>query len=242
MTSFKRLGIFWGMGVGMFILRLTQLASAFDPDTGLYTRNAGGIALAVMVAVSFVAAFVLSRTGGKDRPLFCEHFMAPDKSTTVLVVAAFLFAAGGVLVGKDALNAEMRSAGLVTAALAVLSCVSVLALTRQMRSNGAPALLPTLPLLFFAALWVLTLYLPAASDPIMARYYLPILAAAVSAYALAQLAGFFRRETRVGTFRLVASYAVTLCISAIAELNVHSILFAACALLLSVFLVMEKEG
>ncbi|MBR3704154.1 MAG: hypothetical protein IKM11_01515, partial [Oscillospiraceae bacterium] len=69
----------------------------------------------------------------------------------------------------------------------------------------------------------------------------PILAAAVSAYALAQLAGFFRAETRVRTFRFVASYAVTLCIAALAELNAHSILFAACALLLSVFLALEGK-
>ncbi|MBR3704319.1 MAG: hypothetical protein IKM11_02380 [Oscillospiraceae bacterium] len=241
MTSYKRLGIFWGMGVGMCILRFMQLTTEFDPSTLLYTRGVAGTALAVLVVVSLVIAFVLSRSGGKDRPLFAECFASPDRSTTALVVAAFLFAAGGVLIGMDSLGADMRIAGLVTAAFALLSCLSLLVLTRKMRGEGARSVVMTLPFLFFAAFWVLTLYLPAASDPVLARYYLPILAASVSAYALAQLAGFFRKETSVRTFRFVASYAVTLCIASIAELNAHSVLFAASALMLSVFLALEGK-
>lgn len=242
MTSYKRLGIFWGMGAGMFLLRLGQNMHDFDPVTGLYTRGTAGIALAALVVISLVLAFAFSRSGGKDRPLFSEYFASPDRSTTALVVAAFLFAAGGVLIGKDALGADMRIAALVTAAFALLSCLSLLVMTRKMRGEGARSVVMTLPLLFFAAFWVLTLYLPAASDPVLARYYLPILAASVSAYALAQLAGFFRKETRVRAFRFVASYAVALCIAALAELNAHSVLFAASALMLSVFLVLEGKA
>ena len=242
MTIFKRLGIFWGMGIGMFLLRLSQNASCFDPVTGLYTRGAAGIALAALIIVALALSFLFSRFDSKERPLFAEHFSAPERATTTLVVAAFLFALGGVLLGKDALASEMRIAALVAAAFAVLSCVSLLVLTRQMRSeNGARSVLPTLSPMFFAAFWVLTLYLPAASDPILARYYLPVLSAAVSAYALAQFAGFFRKETRVRTFRFIVSFAITLCIASAAELNAHSILFAACALMLSVFMALEGK-
>lgn len=242
MTNFRRLGICWGMGVGMFILRLKQNASCFHPVTGLYTRSIEGIALALLVVVSLVLSFLLSRFDSKDRPLFADHFSSPERSTGALVIAAFLFAGGGVLLGKDSLGTEIRVAALVTAAFALLSCISLLALTRQMRrEDGAFSVLPTLPPMFFASFWVLTLYLPTANDPILARYYLPILSAAVSAYALAQLAGFFRKETRVRTFRFIASSAITLSIASIAELNAHSILFAACALVLSVFMTLEGK-
>lgn len=240
MATVKKIGVFWGVGLVMFALRLYQNTYCFDPETGLYLGGAAGTALAILVGVSLVLAFALSLRALKARPLFADYFCTPAKSTTALVAAAFLFAAGGVLTGLGALSADLRVAPLITALLAFISFVSTLLLTRQMRTERAFSVVPALPLMFFAAFWVLTLYLPAANDPILARYYLPVLAAAVSAYAFAQLSGFFRKETRVRTFRFVAGYAVTLCIAAIAELNNHSFLFAACALLLSVFLALEK--
>lgn len=241
MAAVKKIGVFWGLGLVMFALRLYQNTYRFSPSTGIYLGGTAGTVLAVLVAVSLVLAYLLSRRAGKDRPGFVDHFCAPTQSTTVLVAAAFLFAAGGALTGLDALSADFRIAPLITALFALISFVSTLMLTRQMRTERAFSVAPVLPLMFFAAFWVLTLYLPAANDPILARYYLPILAAAVSAYAFAQLAGFFRKETRVRTFRFVAGYAVTLCIAAVAELNPHSLLFAACALLLSVFLALDEK-
>ena len=241
MTSFKRLGICWGLGVGMFLLRFSQNRFAFDPETGLYTRGTAGIALGVLVAVSLVLSLLFSWSGGKERPPFSEHFSSPDRTTLLLVLSAFLFAGGGVLVGMDALAAELRVAPLVTAALAILTCIAVLLLTRQLRNGGTQSILVTLPLLFFVAFWTLTLYLPAASDPVLARYYLPVLAAAVSAYAIAQFSGFFRNETRIRRFSFTASDAVILCIASVAECNGHSPLFLACALFLSVFLGLENS-
>ena len=241
MAAVKKIGAFWGMGLVMFALRLYQNAYRFDPLTGLYYPDAAGIALAAFVVLSLVLSFVLSLRAKKDRPLFAEHFCAPEKSTTILVAAAFLFAAGSALTARDALSAAMRIAPLITALLAFISFVSLLLLTRQMRTGRAFSVAPTLPLMFFSSFWVLSLYLPAANDPILARYYLPVLAAAVSAYAFALLAGFFRKETRVRTFRFVAGYAVSLCVAAIAQLNNHSLLFAACALLLSVFLALDEK-
>ena len=240
MAAVKKIGAFWGVGLVMFALRLYQNTYCFDPLTGLYLGGTVGAVLAALVGISLALAFVLSLRASKDRPLFANYFCAPAKSTTVLVAAAFLFAAGSALTGLGALSADLRIAPLICALLAFISFVSIL-LTRQMRTERAFSVAPVLPLMFFASFWVLTLYLPAANDPILARYYLPVLAAAVSAYAFAQLAGFFRKETRVRTFRFVAGYAVTLCIAAVAEMNNHSLLFAACALLLSVFLALDEK-
>ena len=241
MNTMMRLGMFWGLGAGMFLLRLGQNTHDFDPSTGLYLGGSSGLALGVLAVAALLLSLLLSLRAKKDRPLFADYFCAPEKSTTVLVAAAFLFAGGGMLTGLGAFSAELRVAPLITAVLAFISFVCVLLLTRRMRTERAVSVAPVLPLMFFAAFWVLTLYLPAANDPILARYWLPVLAAAVSAYAFAQLAGFFRKETKVRTFRFVAGYAVTLCIAAVAELNNHSLFFAACALLLSVFLALDEK-
>ena len=241
LTSIKKLGIFWGVGLAMFVLRLYDNANCFHPATGLYLGGTTGLMLGAVAIAALLLSLLLSLRGGKDRPLFSAHFATPERSTTALVLAALLFVLGGAVMGKNALSEPLRVAPLVTAAFAFFSGVFLLSLTRQMRRGEANSLTATLPLMFFGAFWVLTLYLPAASDPILARYWLPILAAAVNAYAFAQLAGFFRGETKVRTFRFVAGYAVALSVAACAELNAHSILFAACALLLSVFLALEGE-
>ena len=105
--------------------------------------------------------------------------------------------------------------------------------------------LPLLPAMFFAVFFVLTVYLPAGADPVLARYYLPVLAASVTAYALSQLAGFLRRESSARSFVWTADCAVILCLAAMAD-SLSSpgllLLYAGCALLLSVFLLLRREG
>ena len=242
LTSIKKLGIFWGVGLAMFVLHLYENAYCFDPSTRLYTGGATAIMLGARAAAALLLSLFFSLRGSKKRPPFSRHFATPERSTIALVITALMFVLGGAVLGKDALSETLRVAPMVTAALAFFSGVFLLSLTRQMRRNEAYSLTPTLPLMFFGAFWVLTLYLPAASDPVFERYWLSVLAAAVNAYAFAQLAGFFRRETKVRTFRFVAGYAVMLSVAACAELNVHSILFAACALLLSIFLALEGKA
>lgn len=242
LTFIKKLGVFWGVGLVMFALRLCQNAYCFDSATGLYLGGTAGVVLGVLTVAALLLSLLFSLRSGKDRPHFSDYFTVPQRSTTVLVIAAFLLMTGGVAVGMGALSDPLRIAALVTAVLALLSGVSLLVLTRQMRHGETYSFTTTIPLMFFGAFWVLTLYLPAASDPILARFYLPVLAAAVSAYAFSQFAGFFRGETRVRTFRCVAAYALTLSIASVAELNAHSILFAACALLLSALLALEGNA
>lgn len=241
LASIKKLGAFWGVGLVMFALRLYQNTYCFDPATGLYLGGAAGIVLGVLTVAALPLSLLFSLRGGKGCPHFSDYFTVPQRSTTALVAAAFLFMMGGAAVGLGALSTPPRIAALVTAVLALISGAALLFLTRQMRRGETHSFTTTIPLMFFGAFWVLTLYLPAASDPVFARYYLPILAAAVSAYAFAQFAGFFRGETHVRTFRCVAAYAVTLSVASAAELNAHSILFAACALLLSTLLVLERD-
>ena len=230
------------MGLAMFALRLYQNTYDFEPTTGLHFLSVAGIALVALIVLSGVLAFVFTRSESRERPRFADHFPAPDRSTIVFVSASLLFAAGGAMLAVHAVSADVEIAPLVTAVFAVASFLGFLLLTKQMRGSAAFSVGPTLPVLFFSAFWVLTLYLPSANDPILARYYLPILAASVCAFAFAQLAGFFRGETKVRTFSFTAEYAVMLSIAAIAELNRHSLLFAACAVMLTAFLMLPEKA
>lgn len=230
-----------GLGFVMFALRIYQNAYDFDPSSGLHFRSVVGIALVALIIGSLVLVFLKTRSESTERPHFSDHFAVPERSTIIFVSASLLFAAGGVLLGVHALSHSAGIAPLVTVFFALASFLGFLLLVKLMRVRGANSVAPVLPSLFFGAFWVLTLYLPAANDPILARYYLQILAAAVSAYAFAQLAGFFRCETRVRNFNCIAEYAVMLDIAAIADLNQHSALFAACAVMLSGFLMLQEK-
>lgn len=238
----------WGIGAALFALRLYQNAKDFDSETGLHTLSPAGIAIIAIVAGAIAAAFIFSRRESKTKPHFSEHFSAPERSTMVMIVGSFLLAAGGGLLVMNAFRADVFSGGaaaadvasLVVGALVIVSFFFFLLLTRQMRRGEEVSLILLLPPMFFAAFWVLSLYLPAANDPVLARYCLPIIAAAAAAYAFAQLAGFFRCETRVRNFSFIAECAVILCVGAAAELNVHSLLYAGCALILTVFFVLQS--
>ena len=230
------------MGLAMFALRLYQNTYDFEPTTGLHFLSVAGIALAALIALSGILAWISTRNESRERPLFADHFPVPDRSTIVFVSASLLFAAGGVMLGVHAISTGAGIAPLVTAVFALASFLGFLLLTRQMRGGVAFSVAAILPALFFSAFWVLSLYLPSANDPILARYYLPILAAAVSAFAFAQLSGFFRGETRVRSFCFTAELAVMLDIAAVAELNQHSLLFAAGAVMLSAFLMLRENA
>ena len=231
----------WCIGIILFALRLYQIVMDFDHTTGLALPSLAGTVLVALLFVALAMEFVSTRKLSKDCPAFSDHFIAPQKSLSVLIIGSFLLAGGGLLMGYEAFTLHTGIAPLVTAALCAASCCGFLILTRQLKHQEVSSVTPLLPAMFFGTFWVLTLYFPAASDPILARYSLPILAAGVTAYTFALLAGFFRRETKVKTFTLFADFAVMLCIAAAAQLTLsHSLIFLSCALLLSVFLSLQK--
>ena len=99
--------------------------------------------------------------------------------------------------------------------------------------------------MFFAVFLVLAIYLPEESNPVLARFYVPVLAAALVAYAFSQLAGFLRRESTPRAFVRTADLAVLLCVTALADALDRPgrlLLFGGCALLLTVFLLLRRDG
>ena len=230
------------IGGALFLLHLAENLLGFDYSTGLAIPT---VIRYVLIGVLLLAALltVLSyRTLPTDRPLFSEHFSVPEKAKTALILGAFLFMIGGVTLGAYTLMTHDGVAPLITAALALISGICLLVLTKQMREGEAESVVPMLPVMFFSAFWVLSLYLPAGSDPVLQRYWLPVLAAAAAAYALSLLSGFFRRETKTRTFNIAARIAIMLCIAAAADLDLTSaFLFLGCALFLSAVVSLQNE-
>lgn len=229
------------MGGVLFLLHLAENLFGFDYETGLAVPTILRCALVGAAVLFLLLVILLCRAFPTDRPLFSDHFAAPEKAKTALVLGSFLFMGGGVLLGAVTVLSHGGIAPLVTAALAVVSGLCLLVLTKRMRDGEADSVTPLLPVMFFSAFWVLSLYLPAGSDPVLARYWLPILAAAAAAYALSLLAGFFRQETKVRTFNMVGRAAIVLCFAAAADLDfTSSLLFLGCAVILGAFLSLQK--
>lgn len=234
----------WVQGLLLFALRLAQLRTGFDSETGLAVASLPGTLLAALLAVCAAAELVLCLRLPGEKAAFDVQFARPERAVPCLVTGSFLLAAGGALLLVSALPAR-GVAAMAAGILAVAAAGGFLLLVRQLRAGGTAGVLPLLPAMFFAVFFVLTVYLPAGADPVLARYYLPVLAASAAAYALSQLAGFLRRESSARSFVWTADCAVILCLAAMAD-SLSSpgllLLYAGCALLLSVFLLLRREG
>lgn len=234
----------WVQGLLLFALRLAQLRTGFDSETGLAVASLPGTLLAALLAVCAAAELVLCLRLPGEKAAFDVQFARPERAVPCLVAGSFLLASGGALLLASALPAR-GVAAMAAGILAVAAAGGFLLLVRQLRAGGTAGVLPLLPAMFFAVFFVLTVYLPAGADPVLARYYLPVLAASAAAYALSQLAGFLRRESSARSFVWTADCAVILCLAAMAD-SLSSpgllLLYAGCALLLSVFLLLRREG
>ena len=241
-SSLKKIIPVWCIAIVLFLLHLAENAFGFDSATDLSVPTVFRYLLIGAVAAAVAYAVLSYRSAPSGRPLFSDHFAAPEKAKIVLVLGSFLFIAGGIALGAATVLSRSGIAPLVTAALAFISGCSLLVLTKQMCAEETGSVIPLLPVMFFSAFWLLALYLPAGNDPVLARYWLPILAAAAAATALSLLSGFFRAETSPRAFSIAARAAIMLCMAAAADLDLASApLFLGCTVILSAFLALQKD-
>lgn len=239
-TTLKSVGRIWCGGFILFGLRLIQNRTGFDPETGLALPSAAGTALIIALAILAAGELFLALRLSREKVDFAHHFAPPEKSLTALIIGCMMLVAGGILLALEGVSTGGGIAPIVTGALALLTGGGFVFLARQMRAWDEPDVTPTLPSLFFGVFLTLTVYLPTASDPVLERYYLPVLAAAMAAYSFGRLAGFLRKESSPRGFTPVGDLAVMLSIAAIADGGrALSLLFGGCALVLSVFLALQ---
>lgn len=240
---FRQAGRLWFEGLLLFALRLTQNLTGFDPDTGLSLPSLAGVILVVLLAADVLYELLECRRLDKTRAGFSQRFAAPQKEVPFLAVGCFLLIAGGGLTALSGAGGASGVAALAAGVMAIVSGGGILFLVRSMRSGGAVSVAPVLPAMFFGVFLVLAIYLPAADDPVLARYYLPVLAAAMVAYAFSLLAGFLRGESSPRSFTPVADLAVILSVAALADGDIsQKLLFAGCAVILSVFLLLQRQS
>lgn len=238
----RRVGRLWCAGLLLFALRLWQDLTGFDPDTGLSLPSVPGAALVVCLVLLALLEILLAFRLDKVRAGFARRFAVPDREVPVLTVGCFMLIAGGALLAVSGGSQAAGVAGVVAGLMGAVSGGGILFLVRTMRSGGQLSVAPLLPAMFFGVFLVLAIYLPAADDPVLARYYLPVLASAMAAYAFSLLAGFLRGESSPRGFTPVADLAVMLCIAAMADGGIAlAILFGGCALVLSVFLLLQRD-
>lgn len=193
----KRTFAVFGAGVLLFCLRLTQNRLGFEPETGLALQNLW--TMLPFAAAGLLAAGCFLTAQKRETRCFADAFAQPDGLPLALLVTGgcLLMAGGGCLcvsaVGNGLFLREQIPL-LLSAGLGVLSGAGVLVLVWEWRRAEKITVAPLLPLLFLLPILLLWVYLETATDPILARVALPVLAAAAGSLATAQLAGFFYGE------------------------------------------------
>lgn len=242
----RKAGRIWVQGLLLLGLRLAQLRVGFDPDTGLSIPSIPGKALAAAVVVCIAAELVLCLRLPRGKASFIGHFAPPEAPVSFAFGAAgaVLLALGGAVLLAEAVL-DRRVVAAAAGLLGVIAGAGFLLLMWAMciRVTNIPVW-PLLPSLFFGVLFVLTVYIPGENDPVLARFYLPVLAAALAAYAFGQLAGFLRREGSLRGYAFTTNLAVMLCLAATADGGGlwRVLVFTGCAVVLTAFSVLRREG
>ena len=229
----------WVEGLLLLALRWAELKSGFDPTTGLSRHGVPGMILAA--AILFCAAaelcLCLRLPGGKRTYLNC---LEPLEKNQLLPLAAgsLLLCIGAVLLpGWDTLAIAAAAAGAATAAGLIL-------FARLLRKGETPRVFYFLPAMIFSVLFVLVIYLPEEGNPVLARYYLIVLAAAMASCALYHLAGLTCREGKLRWFVFFGDLAVPLCLAAMADCAGNlgrMLIYFGFALVLTQFLLTRRE-
>lgn len=234
----------WIEGFLLLALRWMQLKNGFDPETGLARQSPAGVVLAAALLILAVVEAVRGfRLPGGKRSYACCFRPAEGPELPLLAAGSLLLGGGGVLLAAEGLQEAGPSVlAAATAAAGVAAAAGILLFARQTRSGGG-RVLPLLPAMVFSVLFLLLVYLPQESNPVLARYYLPVLAAALTACAFYQLAGFSCREASMRWFAFFGELAVPVSLAALAD-GVGNwgemLVYTGCAMALTVFLLLRR--
>lgn len=202
----------WVQGLLLLALRRAQLKTGFNPHTGLsHASTAGTVLVAVILLMAAVEAVLAFRLPGGKRSY--GNCMEPLEKIHLPMLAAgsLLLAAGPILMsGWGALH-------IIAAALGAAAAAGFIFFARIVRSGGDVKVLPLIPSMLFAVIFLLAVYLSEESDPVLARIYLPVLAAALLACSFYQLAGLTLRECSLRWFVFLGDLAVPLCLAVLAD-------------------------
>ena len=226
-----------GGGCAAFALRLLQWRMGFEPDTGLPVPGTPFGILTAALAAAVMALCILLRKKlpeEKERgPLFSAGFGTSDAGLlTPAVAGVFLMAAAGlvdmaagtgiqVLPGMQALSAGLRREQLILGALTLAAAASLFPAVSACRQseqgpqpfNGMFLLAPVVCLVVRLVL----LYRQDSANPVLAAYWVELLALVLVILALYRLAAFAYGAGRTRRFVLYAVPAILLCLASLAD-------------------------
>lgn len=235
----------WVQGLLLLALRWMQLKNGFDPETGLARQSPAGIVLAAALLLLAAGEAVRSfRRPREKRSYACCFRPMEGPALPLLAAGSLLLGGGGVLLAAAGPRGTGPSVlAIAAAAVGVAAAGGILLFARQTRS-GEGRVFPLLPAMVFSVLFLLMVYLPQESNPVLAQYYLPVLAAALIACAFYQLAGFSCREASMRWFVFFGNLAVPVSLAALADSAGNwgrALVYAGCAMVLTVFLLLRRK-
>ncbi len=235
--AYKLTGFTAVAGALGFLLRWLQDMQILDAETGLAEqgRPISYIVAAVIVLMAAglgAAAFSLRR---------CEIPAEPEKAlagksflyTAVCVVPAVLLFAAGVMMLFTAWPESQATVRRLSGAGAMLAAIGTVLVAVNLKDpeKAGPRRVGVALLILFGGLWLIAEYKSAASDPVLWRYAVEILAVCAALLSYYYIAGYFYGEPSprlavfccfMGTFLCIMSavdehtLAVSVCYGAVA--------------------------
>ena len=225
------------------ILRAAQCSTGFDAD-GLAVRgNVPGILLLALLALAaayfFIAAARKLPAQREETGELADNFGFQGMPAALCVVAgAFLTVLGAAASVRSygSLTTLLLSAFIAASAFCLL--YTVFALYRDNDVQDVALLAPVCCLVVF----LIFLYRSDASDPVLARIYVELLATALLTYSAVERAAFAFRNGSPRVYLPVSAMAILLSAAAAAELEslAKLLFFAGCALIELGFLCAAK--
>ena len=152
----------WVQGLLLLTLRWLQLKTGFDQETGLALRSFPGLVLAAAILLCGALELFLALGIPKTARTYLNCLEPVDqRHLAPLAAGSLLLCAGGVL---------LPGWGTLAIAAAVAGAASALGLiffARLLRQGAEPRALPLLPAMVFSVLFVLVVYLPEESNPVL---------------------------------------------------------------------------
>lgn len=201
-------------GAGGAALRVWELATAFEPDTGLPIPGAPASLMVILLSVLFAllwAAFVWRQCRKQTVQDFNSAFVCENTGyiTAVVSAAAIPVCAAGLIV-MDYLNGTRPMSHFIPAALFVFSAGSIVSVGRNNYRNLGQGQFSTsllLPPFAFCAQLMLT-YQTHSGNPVLHDYAYLLLALVCTVLGLYFMASFSFEKCRPAVFLWTAGLAV----------------------------------
>lgn len=222
-------------GIAGFGVRRWQLASAYNPDTQLFSPGAAATWVLLALIAGLAAVFLLALSRGKKRP---DSFLAAfgcqnTLFMTVMAAAAFLFLGAGLLGLMEGMNLltlwrlDPTGTTPLTYPISVLLCAllcfpagaAVLMLGRSAYRGEVSAAVSRLSSFPACAglVWLFAIHLEHSTDPVLLRYVFFLAAAALLMLCHYYVAGFFFRRCRPRLACLTALLGTALALTSLAD-------------------------